>query len=191
MSHPLEVRYDLTADELLSALDRRFRARVTLEGAVAEVQLERKIRLLLGTTVMRFESHDQDGHPDFSVWVEGRDRPILVECKNVRNSDEAYRSGGEVVAYKVEVQKTRASKNDPTSRFYGVDQFDVLAVCLGKKTGRWTDFAFVLTTNLTRHRTHSKKLAVMHRVPLPGQLTGTQWYDDLGQLLVNSRLNST
>ena len=32
MSHPLEVEYGLTADELLDAIEKRFRAKVTLEG---------------------------------------------------------------------------------------------------------------------------------------------------------------
>lgn len=65
MEHPLETRYGLTAHELLDALDRRFRARVTLEGAVAEVQMEKKIRALVGTTIERYEHHDLNGYPDF------------------------------------------------------------------------------------------------------------------------------
>ena len=46
MPHKLEDEYGLTADELLDALDKRFRAKVTLEGAVAEVQMEKQIRAL-------------------------------------------------------------------------------------------------------------------------------------------------
>ena len=42
--HPLEKEYGLSAYELLDALSKRFRARVTLEGAVAEVQMEKKIQ---------------------------------------------------------------------------------------------------------------------------------------------------
>lgn len=44
MPHPLEIEYALTTDELLDAINRRFRAKVTLEGAVAEVHLERRFR---------------------------------------------------------------------------------------------------------------------------------------------------
>lgn len=46
MTHSLEEEFGLTADELLDAMNRRFRARVTLEGAVAEVHLGKQIKAL-------------------------------------------------------------------------------------------------------------------------------------------------
>jgi len=183
MPHALEVEYGLTADELLDALAARFRAKVTLEGAVAEIQMERKIRPLVGTLIERYEAHDTDGHPDFSLWLPGADRPITAECKNVRNHDEAYRLGGQIVAYKVETQKTRAARGDYTSRYYGFDQFDILGVCLGKKTKDWTQFMFAWVKDLQPHKDHSSKMAVMQRVPLPGAVETTPWCSDLGDLL--------
>lgn len=44
--HPLEKEYGLTKEELLDAINRRFRARVTLGGAVAEVHLGKQIKAL-------------------------------------------------------------------------------------------------------------------------------------------------
>lgn len=184
MSHPLELRYGLTAHEMLDALERRFRARVTLEGAVAEVHLERKIAALERQgQIARYERHDQDGRPDFSVWVAGADAPLVIECKNVRDTDEAYRSGGNVVAYKVETQKTRAAKGDPNSRYYSVGAFDVLAVCLGKKTKDWAQFHFAAAADLARRASAPSVLAVMHPVPLPGAPDMGPWSDDLGVIL--------
>jgi hypothetical protein len=182
MEHPLEKEFGLSAYELLDALKKRFRARVTLEGVVAEVQMEKKIKALVGKIVERYEAYDIDGHPDFGIWLPGSDRRLLAECKNVRDTEEAYRQAGEIVAYKVETQKTRASKGDPISRFYGVDQFDILGVCLGKKTGRWSDFMYVRVVDLVCHAEHTGKLAVFQRVPLPGTPVAP-WYDDLGELL--------
>ena len=46
MPHPLEDEYGLTAQELLDAVNQRFRAKVALEGVVAEAQFERKLRIL-------------------------------------------------------------------------------------------------------------------------------------------------
>ena len=93
MPHKLEDEYGLTADELLDALDKRFRAKVTLEGAVAEVQMEKQIRALqVAGVIARYEEHDLDGYPDFTIWLPRRAEPILAECKNVRNTTEAYRS---------------------------------------------------------------------------------------------------
>ncbi len=107
MEHPLEMEFGLSAYELLDAMGKRFRARVTLEGAVAEVQMEKKVKALVGTVLERYEVYDVDGHPDFGIWLPGWDRRILAECKNVRDREEAYRAGGQIVAYKVETQKTR------------------------------------------------------------------------------------
>ncbi len=183
MEHALESKYGLTAYELLDALDKRFRAKVALEGAVAEVQMEKHIRALLGKAIDKYEVHDIDGHPDFSIWVPGRGDALLVECKNVRDKDEAYRTRGEIVAYKVETQKTRAATGDRTSRFYGTEQFQIVGVCLGKKTGRWTDFMFARAADLVRHREHEGKLAVMQRVPLPDADDFGIWFNVLGKLL--------
>jgi len=135
--HELEKTYGLSARELLDAVAERFRLRAALEGAVAEVQMEREIASLVQHVVDRYESQDVDGQPDFSIWVKGRTSVIRAECKNVRESSrpggEAYREGGEIVAYKVETQKTRASQGDSASRYYDVTQFQILGVCLGKK----------------------------------------------------------
>jgi hypothetical protein len=183
MEHPLEARYGLTAHELLDALEDRFRARVALEGAVAEVQMEKKLKALVGAVVERYEVYDVDGHPDFGIWLPGSTSQLLAECKTVRDTNEAYRSGGQVVAYKVETQKTRASRGDPTSRFYGVNQFEILGVCLGKKTADWSQFMFIRAADLERHGTHDGKLKVMQRVPLPGSESPAPWFDNLGELL--------
>jgi hypothetical protein len=183
MEHPLAAQYGLSSHELLEAVSKRFRLRVALEGAVAEVQMEKKIRALVGSVIERYETYDQDGHPDFGIWLPGRSDRLLAECKNVRNHEEAYREGGEVVAYKVETQKTRASQGDPVSRYYGVGQFQVLGVCLGKKTGSWSDLLFVRVADLLCHAKHKGKLAVMQRVPLPHAEDLSPWYNDLGELL--------
>lgn len=188
MPHPLETEYGLSAEEMLDAIHRRFRAKVTLEGAVAEVHLGKIVRAAATHgAIARFEEHDQDGYPDFSIWLPGRDQPLRLECKNVRDSDEAYREGGVIVAFKVETQKTRTSAGDPSSRFYGFDQFELLAVCLGKKTRSWTDFSFVRTSDLTPHPKYPGKLAVMHRVPLPGAVELGPWHTSLEGLLMEYR----
>jgi hypothetical protein len=183
--HALETEYGLTKDELLDAINRRFRAKVTLEGAVAEVHLGKHIKNLHERGIIaRFEEHDQDGYPDYSIWLPVKlDRAYRVECKNVRDMDEAYRKGGEIIAYKVETQKTRTSKGDPSSRYYGYDQFEILAVCLGKKTHNWRQFMFIQSKNLARHPKYKSKMAVIHPVPLPISNVVPPWYTALENLI--------
>jgi hypothetical protein len=150
---PIEQQYGITTAELLEAMNRRFRAKVTLEGVVAEIHLGKKIKALKERGVIAgFVAHDEDGKPDYSIVLPSDSgRVYLVECKNVRDKDEAYRKRGEITAYKVETQKTRASKGDPSSRFYGFDQFDILAVCIGQKTGDWSQFMFIRSNDLPPH----------------------------------------
>ena len=182
MVHELEKEYGLKANELLDAISKRFRLKVALEGAVAEVHLQKKINALqVSGMLVRNEEHDLNGYPDFTIWPSKTNKPLLVECKNIR--DEGYRTKGILIAYKVETQKTRAAKSDPTSRYYSVNQFDILAVCLGKNTGNWSDFLFAKTDDLAIHNKYPQKLAVMHRVPLPTSLSISPWYRSLDELL--------
>ena len=184
--HALESKYGLSSLELLDAINARFRLTVALEGAVAEVQMEKKIAACVGHGIERYETHDIDGHPDFSIWLPGK-RLLLAECKNVRESGkkggEAYRVSGKIVGYKVETQKTRAATADATSRFYGVDLFQILGVCLGKKTGDWSDFVFARTVDLARHAKHPHKLAVFQRIRLPDASDLRPWYADFSELI--------
>lgn len=63
--HPLVRKYGLSTSELLDAINSRFRLKVALEGAVAELQMEKHLKRLVDSTIERFEVHDLDGHPDF------------------------------------------------------------------------------------------------------------------------------
>lgn len=64
MPHPLEDEYGLTAEEILTAVDKRFRLKVALEGAVAEVRFGRKLRELQEAgTIHCYENHDRDDYP--------------------------------------------------------------------------------------------------------------------------------
>jgi len=133
----LEDEYGLTAQELLDAVNQRFRAKVALEGVVAEAQFERKLRILKQAgKIADYSMYDKDDYPDFSIRLSEDGPEYTIEVKNIRDAEEAYKTGGEVVAYKVELQKTRRGA-DPSSRYYDVDRFDIVAVCLGKKTGDW------------------------------------------------------
>ena len=134
----LELKYGLTAAELLDAVNCAVSPqRLRLKEPSQSFRWPSTSSPSSDSIVDRFEMHDLDGKPDFSIWLPRRDKPLLAECKNIRESSktggEAYRKGGEIVAYKVETQKTRAATGDPTSRFYGFEQYHILGVCLGQE----------------------------------------------------------
>jgi hypothetical protein len=165
MPHPLELKYGLTAQELLDAIDKRFRLKVALEGAVAEVHFERELRIASREGWLTgYEGHDVDGMHDFTV-VTLSGETIRVEVKTIRNGPKPQ----------VELQKTRAAKGDPSSRYYERNHFDVVAVCVGRFTGDWSQFRYALVRDLPTHRGHKNKLQVMHSIP-EGEETKPRWF---------------
>jgi hypothetical protein len=152
LPHALELKYGLTAQELLDAIDRRFRLKVALEGAVAEVHFERKLKVASREGwLSEYEPFDVDGKHDFTI-VTLKRTSIRVEVKTIRNGAKPQ----------VELQKTRAAKGDPSSRYYNRNHFDLVAVCMGRATGEWSEFIYALVAELPSHKLHPDKLQVMH-----------------------------
>jgi hypothetical protein len=152
--HSLETNFDLSARQILDIIHTRMRLEVAVKGGVAEYHLEQ--RLVSDPAVADVQRLDRDSQPDFGVRLTDG-RSVLVECKNV--SPEPYANGD----FKVEVQKTRATRDDPAGRLYRPDQFDIVAACLYSPTRRW-DFRFIHTSLLDRHAAHADRLAATHRV---------------------------
>lgn len=172
MPHALELKYGLTSQELLDAIDKRFRLKVALEGAVAEVHFERKLRIASREGWLHsYEGHDVDGMHDFTV-VTLAGTTMKVEVKTIRKGQKPQ----------VELQKTRAAKGDPGSRYYERSHFDVVAVCVGRLTGDWSQFRYALVRDLPVHRSHPNKLRVMHPIP-DGEATSPRWFSRLQDVI--------
>lgn len=152
--HSLETSFDLSAHDILDIIHTRMRLEVAVKGGVAEHHLEN--RLLEDPAVVTAERMDQDGQPDFDVQLRAGAH-VLVECKNA--SPNQYANGD----YKVEVQKTRATRDDPAGRLYRPEQFEVVAACLYSATRQW-EFRYRRTALLERHAKHPDRLAATHRV---------------------------
>ncbi len=175
MSDLFVSTFGITNDQLLTEMIKRTRARVTLEGVVAEVHAERHI-LAVRTDglIAGYDWHDKDNHPDFSIHLADRSATLRIEIKNVRN-----------IGYQVETWKTRNTSGDPSNRYYSVDKWEILGVCLGKKTGDWTQFMWIASRNLARHPLYEHKMDKMHDVPRPGQQFIEPWYESLAELIAN------
>jgi hypothetical protein len=164
-THVLEEQFALSSEQILDIIGGRNRLSVAVRGGVAEYHLEQQLSVARGvTSVQRL---DVDAKHDFDVTLE--DGTFLrVECKN---ASPARSANG---AYRVEVQKTRASKGDPASRFYSADGFDVVAACLFSATGRW-EFRFGRTTDMPRHKSFSDRIS-------PIQTITAGWTDNLSEI---------
>lgn len=146
--HALAEEFQLEPEEILSLISRAPRLKMAVRGWVAEEHLARKLREVPGVTdCKRIEG---EGQPD--VELRFRDGPLIsVECKNVSRKTTA---AGLV---KVDFQRTRASKSDPSSRYYSPSDFDVVAACLHSVTEEWS-FKYVNPERLDVHPKFSHKI---------------------------------
>ncbi len=107
--------------------------------------------------ISTLEWHDQDGVLDFSMMY--KDRPLRVECKNVRSPIRKLKTApkrppkSETAAprWRVEIQKTRNQLTGGPARGYKNDEFEILAVCLFNQNGKW-EFLFIPTAKLQTRR---------------------------------------
>lgn len=164
--HDLEQAFALSSHDLLDIISVNPRLAMAVRGGVAEHHLGRVLEA--DAAVARATPGRQEGPPDFFVeMVDGRE--VSVECKNA--SPKLYADG----TPKVEVQKTRASKGDPTSRFYRPDAFDVVAACMYGPVGYWT-FRYRRSVDLVEHPLHPGRIA-------PLQPITEDWADTLHDAL--------
>ena len=140
--HHLAEEFELDTDQILSLIDSAPRLKMAVRGWVAETHLEAQLRNIPQISELR--RLEQDGQPDFDLTLQGGKR-LRVECKNVLRRPMA--NG----AVRVDFQKTRASKNNPCSRYYRRDEFQVLAACLHPSTEKW-EFQYQLTRKLAAHQ---------------------------------------
>jgi hypothetical protein len=163
VQHPLERKFNAPAWDILSAIERGFRAQVDVKGKLAELFLFRRLQeLQYRGVITALEWRDKDGIPDFLV--EYQRRKLEIECKNVRSGREVFKDG-----FKVEIQKTRSQVGGGPVRGYKCDEFDVLAACLFNQTGQWR-YLFAATANLEcRAAPFTDYLVIMHKVPATPQ----------------------
>lgn len=164
--HGLAREFQLDPDQILSLIDTAPRLKMAVRGWVAETHLETQLREVPG--IVEITRLEQDGQPDFDLVLQGG-RHLRIECKNVLRRQMA---DGTV---RVDFQKTRASKNNPCSRYYRRDEFQVLAACLHPSTEKW-EFRYQLTKNLAAHQ--KCPLHLDNKVRL-----GPDWFPSFEELL--------
>jgi len=152
--HPLTTELGLDADQILELISSAQRLKMAVRGWVAEEHLRGFLELVPG--VSECGRLDKEGGPDVQLRFCGGPL-ITIECKNVLRKVDAKG------AARIDFQRTRASKNDPCSRYYAASDFDVLAGCLHAVTESW-EFRFVLPYRLPPHKSCTNKLSNLVRV---------------------------
>ena len=166
-SHPLEVKWNTTASDILTAIEHGFRAQADVKGKLAELYLFRRLETLqeLGT-IEELVWQDEDGKTDFLLTFSHRE--LRIECKNVRSPVKIKSSIPAKLpasVARVEWQKTRNSKGGEPTRGYKTDEFNILAACLFQFHRKW-EHIFIATKRLiTRPDPMQNFLQIMQPVP--------------------------
>jgi hypothetical protein len=164
--HALSQELDLSEGEVLDLIAGARRLKMAVRGWVAELHLRRRLATVPGVTDCI--QLDEEGAPDVELRFEGS-RPLRIECKNVLRQQAA---DGTI---RLDFQRTRASKRDPCSRYYGPREFDVVAACLHAVTEQW-QYRYTLPTRLDHHPRCVGKLASNVRLD-------QRWEDDATAVL--------
>ncbi len=139
--HALAKEFALPPDKVLDLIAERRMLKMAVRGSVAEEHLVVALRQVSGVTACR--RLEDDRGPDVALRFRGKD--IAFECKN--SSRTRTKDGFE----KIDLQRTRASKGDPCSRYYKASDFDVVAACIHAVTEKW-EFKYALTGDLDSHK---------------------------------------
>lgn len=139
--HPLTQELELSSADILDLIASARRLKMAVRGWVAERHLVDV--LAKAPEITHCERLDVEGAPDLQVRL--RDGPLLtVECKNVLREPDKHGTP------RLDFQRTRASKNDPCSRYYAPSDFDVVAACLHAVTESW-EFRYIRPSALSHH----------------------------------------
>jgi hypothetical protein len=163
--HQLAQEFQLTPAEVLDLIEKAPRLHMAVRGWVAEEHLHRELRLV--NDVSECAKITTEGGADIALRFTGV--PLTIECKNVLRA-----TTSEGLA-RIDFQRTRASKTDPCSRYYRVDDFDVVAACLHAVTEHW-EFRYIVPWRLDRHKWCSGRLSNNVRVD-------ERWGSDPHQIL--------
>ena len=164
--HAIAEEFELSQEEILDLIGSAPRLKMAVRGWVAETHLQRLLSTVPGVEdCVRVE---EDGGADIRLRYRGS-RSLEIECKNVlrhRLADGTIR---------LDFQRTRASKEDPCSRFYAPTDFDLVAACLHSCTESW-EFRYALTSGLEPHGNCPGKLSHLVRI-------NERWIEDATRAL--------
>jgi hypothetical protein len=138
--HQLAVEFEMTEEQVLDLIASARRLKMAVRGWVAEEHLVRQLATVEG--VSECVRVDEEGGPDLRLRYDNV--PLTVECKNVLRQRAANGLA------RMDLQRTRASKGDPCSRYYSPADFDVLAACLHVVEESWT-FRYAVPGSLDTH----------------------------------------
>ncbi len=165
--HPLEQRWNTTAEAILEAIDQSSDlTQRGIRGVLAEATFR---TVVLPEKLQRWKEQLSVADQSFDLMLTDDVGQVRVQVKLQRKelgAPKLYR--GKSDHFVVETQRTRGGKrpDQEASRPYRIGEFDVLAVCLHPSTGDWTSFIYCASRDLLRRANNPQLLEVLQPVPM-------------------------
>ncbi len=172
--HPLESRWNTTAEAILEAIDKSGDlTQRGIRGVLAEATFR---TLVLPRQLPRWREQTFDGEQPYDLLLNDGAGNVRVQVKLQRREKgvpKLFR--GKADHFVVETQRTRGGKRPDAeeSRPYRVDEFDLLAVCLHPSTQDWTRFIYCAVGDLSTRQSNPKLLEVMQSIQMTGSRVWT------------------
>ena len=123
--HPLEVKLNAASDNILSAIEKGFRAIINAKGKLAEYFLNRELKeLQRRASSANWSGMTRTASRDFHIQVPRKTAAAGVQKRPLARREAQKRPVPRGV------QRTRNSKDGTPTRTYRADHFELLSVCL-------------------------------------------------------------
>lgn len=167
--HPLEGKWNTTAEAILEAIDQ---APDLTQRGVRGVLAEASFRTNVAPQQLpRWQVRPFEGDQPFDLLLADEAGEVRVQVKlqrRERGIPKLYK--GDPDTFVVETQRTRTGKTADKSqtRPYRVTEFDLLAVSLQPSAGDWTTFIYCAARDLAVRPHDGTLLQVMQPIPMKG-----------------------
>lgn len=176
--HPLEARWNTSAEAILEAIDQSGDlTQRGIRGVLAEASFRTNVvpQRLPGWQIRPFA-----GNQSYDLILEDTVGQVRVQVKLQRREKgvpKLHRRNADI--FVVETQRTRTGRaaDNSQTRPYAVDDFDVLAVSLQPSVGDWISFIYCAVRDLAVRPENPRLLQVMQPFPASGSNLWSQDFE--------------
>lgn len=167
--HPLEGKWNTTAEAILEAIDQApDLTQRGIRGVLAEASFRTNV---VPQQLPRWQIRPFEGDQPFDLLLADQTGEVRVQVKLQRKEGGVPKlHKGNPDVFVVETQRTRTGKTADKSqtRPYRVTEFDVLAVSLQPSSHDWTTFIYCAVRDLAVRPHDATQLQVMQPIPMKG-----------------------
>lgn len=176
--HPLEQKWNTTAEAILQAIDESpDLTQRGVRGVLAEASFRTNV---VPQQLPHWQIRPFEGDQAFDLLLADQVGDVRVQVKLQRKQKGApklYQRNPDTFVVETQRTRTGTAADKTQTRPYRVNDFDVLAVSLQPSTGDWTTFIYCASPDLAVRPHEPTLLQVMQPIPMKGPGPWTRDFD--------------